>query len=78
MKKCAKKQTKCGLSEPKRAQHLVCLVSEDEMRIVNQYLQKYRITNKSRWMRETLLSFIHRNIVDEDYPTLFNENEMRR
>jgi hypothetical protein len=52
-------------------------VSDEEMRIIDGYLQKYGIENKSRWMRETLLAFIHRNL-DHDYPTLFNEHDMRR
>lgn len=61
-----------------RHQRMVCLISEEEATIINGYLQKYKITNKGRWMRETLLSFIHHNMVNEDYPTLFNEYEMRR
>ena len=60
-----------------RHARLTCLVSDDEMRIIDSYLQKYGIENKSRWMRETLLAFIHRNL-DHDYPTLFNEHDMRR
>ena len=56
---------------------LTCLVSYDEMRIIDGYLRKYSIENKSRWMRETLLAFIHRNL-ESDYPTLFNEHDMRR
>lgn len=56
---------------------MVCLMSEEEYRQVNRYLKKYKITNKSRWMRENLLHFIHRNM-EEDYPTLFEEHEMRR
>ena len=52
-------------------------VSDEEMRIIDGYLSKYGIVNKSRWMRETLLAFIHRNL-DLDYPTLFNEHGMRR
>ena len=52
-------------------------MSEEEMRIINGYLHKYGIENKGRWMRETLLAFIHRNL-DHDYPTLFNEHDMRR
>ncbi len=78
MRKDAKKRVKVTLSEPKRHQRMVCLVSEEEAQIVDQYLKKYRIRNKGRWMRETLLAFIHRNMMEEDYPTLFNENEMRR
>ncbi len=70
-------------SEPKsqtdttRHARLTCLVSDEEMRIIDSYLHKYGIENKSRWMRETLLAFIHRNL-DLDYPTLFNEHDMRR
>ena len=52
-------------------------VSEEEMAIIDGYLRKYKISNKSRWMRETLLAFIHQNL-DKDYPTLFNEHDMRR
>lgn len=60
-----------------RHARLVCLVSDEEMRIIDSYLRKYKIENKSRWMRETLLAFIHQNL-DQDYPTLFNEHDMRR
>ena len=48
-----------------------------KMRIVDRYLAKYKITNKSRWFRETILGFIHKNM-EEDYPTLFGEHDMRR
>lgn len=62
---------------PKRKQRIVCLMSEEEMRIVNRYLSKYKISNKSRWLRETVLMFIHQKMAD-DYPTLFGEHDMRR
>ena len=64
-------------TQPVRHSRIVCLVSDEEMRIIDEYLKKYRITNKSNWMRETLLSFIYKNL-DEDYPTLFGEHDMRR
>ena len=56
---------------------MVCLMSEEEVRIVDAYLKKYKISNKARWIRETVLTFI-RQKMDEDYPTLFNEHDMRR
>jgi hypothetical protein len=56
---------------------MVCLVSEEEMHCIDRYLSKYKITNKGRWMRETMLAFIQKNM-EEDYPTLFNEHDMRR
>jgi hypothetical protein len=52
-------------------------VSDEEMKIIDDYLKKYKIGNKSNWMRETLLSFIYKNL-DADYPTLFEEHDMRR
>jgi len=53
------------------------LVNADEKQTIENYLRKYRISNRSRWMRETLITFIIKNL-DQDYPTLFNEQEMRR
>lgn len=69
--------SKTASGSVKREHRLVCMMSEEEMRIVNRYLAKYKITNKSRWFRETILLFIYRNM-EEDYPTLFTEHDMRR
>ena len=66
MRKRDKTCAKATPEEPKR-----------ELRIVDRYLEKYKITNKSRWLRETILMFIHKNM-EEDYPTLFGEHDMRR
>ncbi len=60
-----------------RKKRIVAFVSDEEDRLIENYLKKYKIKNKSNWMRETLLAFIYRNL-DEDYPTLFNEHDMRR
>lgn len=72
-----RKRVKVPTSVPKRKQRMVCLMSEEEMHIVDRYLKKYQITNKARWLRETVLAFIHQKM-EEDYPTLFNEHDMRR
>ena len=61
----------------KRERRMSILLSEDEQLIVDRYLEKYKITNKSRCLRETILMFIHKNM-EEDYPTLFGEHDMRR
>ena len=57
MRKRDKTCAKATPEEPKREQRIVCLMSEEELRIVDRYLEKYKITNKSRWLRE--LSLIH-------------------
>ena len=72
-----KKRKKVPPSVPPRKRRMVCLMSEEEVQIVDRYLEKYKITNKSRWLRETILMFIHKNM-EEDYPTLFGEHDMRR
>jgi len=71
------KRVKVSSSEPKRHNKMTCLMSEEEQQIVERYLEKYKITNKSRWLRETILMFIYKKM-DEDYPTLFDEHDMRR
>lgn len=52
-------------------------LNEKEMELLSSYIKKYKIENKSRWIRETLVGHILKNL-DKDYPTLFGENEMRR
>lgn len=61
----------------KRQKRLTCLVSEREEEIINNYLAKYNIKNKSTWIRETILWFIYQK-TEIDYPSLFNDHEMRR
>lgn len=60
-----------------RKKRLVCHISDEEDAFIERYLRKYRISNKSRWVRETLISFIYQNL-SKDYPTLFDEHDMRR
>ena len=45
-----KKRVKVPASTPKRKQRMVCLMSEEEVRIVDCYLKKYKITIR-RWKR---------------------------
>ena len=33
------------------------LVNADEKQTIENYLRKYKISNRSRWMRETLITF---------------------
>jgi len=53
------------------------MLNDEEYGLIHFYLKKYKITNRSRWFRETVLNHVLRNM-DQDYPTLFEENEMRR
>ncbi len=60
-----------------RVHKVTFMLNDEEHKVVKRYLSKYKISNKSRWYRETILSHILRTL-EEDYPTLFKENEMRR
>lgn len=75
MKRIAKKKPQ----QPKRPRtHRVSFVlNDDELKAVNRYMAKYKISNKSHLYREVILTHVLRRM-EEDYPTLFQESEMRR
>ena len=77
MRKQDKNSFRTVSGNTRRNRRIVCTMSEEELCIVNRYLAKYKISNKARWFRETILMFIHKNMED-DYPTLFGEHDMRR
>lgn len=60
-----------------RTQRAGFMLNDEEYSLVCFYLKKYKISNRSRWFRETIISHILKSL-DRDHPTLFNENEMRR
>lgn len=60
-----------------RTKKIDCMLSEEEYDLIDFYLKKYKISNRSRWFRQVIIGHILRNC-EQDYPTLFNENEMRR
>lgn len=61
----------------KRSKMMNFALNDKEYEFFMAYMKKYKIENRSRWMRETMLNQMHKNL-DKDYPTLFDENEMRR
>ena len=68
-----------SLSSPSspRTERLITFFSKEERQLVENYLAKYHITNRSRWIRETLVRTVLQNL-EMDYPTLFDEHDMRR
>lgn len=59
-----------------RTKNINCMVSQEEYELISFYLKKYKISNRSRWFRQLMIGHILSNF-EQDYPTLFNENEMR-
>ena len=62
---------------PRRTKKAEFTLNDEEFELISFYLKKYKISNRSRWFRETIINHILKNM-DMDYPTLFEENEMRR
>ena len=60
-----------------RVHKVTFMLTDEEQKMVERYLSRYKIANKSRWYRETIMLHILKTL-EEDYPTLFAENEMRR
>lgn len=60
-----------------RTKHLLFSLNEEEYALISSYIKKYKIANRSRWCRETIITHVLKSL-EQDYPTLFGENEMRR
>lgn len=60
-----------------RSNRITFMLNDEEFKTIDNYLTKYKITNRSRWFRETVMTHILK-VLEQDYPTLFGENEMRR
>ena len=74
-----KKKQKQTLLQPKktRDRRVSFMMNDDEYNAIERYLSRYKITNKSNWYRTAILTHVLK-MMEEDYPTLFKENEMRR
>ena len=54
----------------RRSHRTSILFNQREREAINLYCQKYSIKNRSKFMRETIMTEILKRF-DEDYPTLF-------
>jgi hypothetical protein len=46
-------------------------LNDEENKVLNRYIAKYKVQNKSKFIRETLMIAIIRKL-EEDHPTLFD------
>ena len=72
-KKPADKLIKSSLL--RRTHQVAFLLNEKEKEAIESYCKKYKITNRSKFMRETLIGAVMEKFV-ADYPTLFNKEDM--
>jgi hypothetical protein len=59
-----------------RIHRISFMLNEDENKAIERHLKKYKINNKSLWYRTIIMTQVWKSM-EEDYPTLFNEKEMR-
>ena len=72
-KKPADKLIKSSLL--RRTHQVSFLLNEKEKEAIESYCKKYKISNKSKFMRETLIGAVMEKFVS-DYPTLFDKADM--
>lgn len=65
-----------ALPKSPRVHRVSFMLNDDEYKALLGHFAKYEIENKSRWYREIIFTNVLRTR-EEDYPTLFNESEMR-
>ena len=54
-----------------RTHRQICTLNDEEEKVLNRYVLKYKVQNKSKFIRETLMiAIIHK--LEEDRPTLFD------
>jgi hypothetical protein len=56
----------------KRVHRKSILFNKREMQAIEHYCKKYKITNKSKFMREIIITSVLKKF-DEDYPSLFEK-----
>lgn len=68
----------------KRVHRKSILFNKREIQAIDHYIKKYKISNKSKFMREIIITSVLKKF-DEDYPslfekkpTLFNQNLKRK
>ena len=68
----------------KRTNRLTLMLNNREMRALNIYCNRYRIKNKSEFLRSTIMTAIlkrfedeHPTLWEEPDPTLFNQNVLK-
>lgn len=82
-KKAANKKSEKGVDYRERQEslrrknHAGFMLNDKELEAIDAYCKKYKIANKSKFMRETVLRCVMDKFLD-DYPTLFEKQDLDR
>jgi hypothetical protein len=69
-----KKHAEQAKEQLKRQHRLTFRLNDLEMKALMKYYKKYKVKNKARFLRETIMFAVLKKF-DEDYPTLFDVPE---
>ena len=64
------KKRKYKESTLRRTKRHTIMLNHRELNVLNAYCKKYKISNKSKFMREAIMTTILKKL-DDDYPSLF-------
>jgi ABC-type dipeptide/oligopeptide/nickel transport system ATPase component len=59
----------------KRTNKQSILFNTHELNAINKYCQQFKINNKSKFMREAIITEVLKKF-DENYPTLFEDRQL--
>ena len=69
------KEASTHLPRKKRVHRSTFMLTDEENSAIEKYCKKYKIKNKSKFMREAVLRTVMERFL-EDYPTLFDKKEL--
>jgi hypothetical protein len=56
-----------------RTNRQIFTLNDEENKALNRYIAKYKVKNKSKFIRETIMMTVIRKL-EEDHPTLFDNH----
>ncbi len=57
----------------KRKYRICTMLNEKELKVLKKFLRKRKIQNKSKFFREVILKYVIEQLVEYDYPKLFED-----
>lgn len=67
---------KSNIPELKRVKKQAILFNERELNAINEYCSKFKVKNRSRFMREAIITEVLKRF-DENHPTLWEQQELK-
>ncbi len=62
----------------KRKNQICLFLSDEEIGALNKYVLRYKAKSRSAVIREGIMRFVVGRFIEDDYPSLFEENELKK